>query len=314
MREVAFVRKHREKWERFERLLREENPDPDDLADLYVQVTDDLAYARTHYPDGKAVRYLNELATEVHQALYRNRTEDRSRMWRFWTEEVPRTVWTARRELLVSFAVFVLAIGIGTLSAAYDDGFVRLILGDGYVNQTLSNIEKGDPMAVYKKMHEVDMFLGIAFNNVKVSFYAFAMGLLASVGTGYVLFQNGVMLGAFHYLFYEQGLLAESLLVVYIHGTLEISAIIVAGAAGFVLGNGLLFPGTYTRRESFTRGARRGAKIVVGLVPLFLIAAFLEGFVTRFTDMPVVLSLFIIGGSLAFVLWYFVAYPVHLHR
>jgi hypothetical protein len=87
---------------------------------------------------------------------------------------------------------------------------------------------------------------------------------------------------------------------------------VVAGAAGFALGNGLLFPGTYPRRVSFARGAKRGVKIVVGLVPIFIAAALLEGFVTRYTGMPLVLSLGIIGGSLAFVLYYFVARPLRL--
>ena len=174
---------------------------------------------------------------------------------------------------------------------------------------TVANIERGDPMAVYKQAHEMDMFLAITFNNVRVSFLAFALGLLASFGTGYLLFSNGVMIGAFHYLFYEHQLLGPSLLVVYIHGALELSAIVIAGCAGLVLGNSILFPGTYTRTQSLVRGARRGLKIVVGLVPIFVAAGFLEGFVTRHTDMPAALSLAIIAGSFGFILWYFVLYP-----
>jgi uncharacterized membrane protein SpoIIM required for sporulation len=205
-------------------------------------------------------------------------------------------------------------VGVGTLSAAYDPGFVRLILGDAYVNKTLASIKAGDPMAVYKEMHQVPMFLGIALNNVKVAFYAFAAGILCSVGTGVVLVQNGIMIGAFHYLFYEYGLLGRSLLVVYIHGTLEISAIVVAGAAGFVMGNGLLFPGSYPRLTAFRQSAKKGLKIVVGLVPVFAAAAFLEGFVTRYTQMPMPMSLSIIGASLAFVVGYFVIYPALLQH
>lgn len=169
-------------------------------------------------------------------------------------------------------------------------------------------------MAVYKQMNELDMFLAITLNNVRVSFFAFAAGLLASVGTAYVLFANGVMLGAFHYLFQEQGFLLGSLLVVYIHGALEIPAIVLAGGAGFVMGNSLLFPGTYGRLASFRRGARQGLKIVVGLAPVFLAAGFLEGFVTRHTTMPAWLSLGIIGTSLGFVVWYFGVYPRRLRR
>lgn len=305
MREVTFVRKNADAWETFEARLREENPDPDELAELYVRVTDDLAVARTHFPESDTARYLNDLATEVHQEVYRDRREDRSRFKRFWAEEVPQAVYQARTEMIVSAMVFWVAVGIGAVSAAHDADFVRLILGDQYVNMTLANINRGDPMAVYKSAHQTEMTLGIAINNVRVSFFAFAAGLLLSFGTGYVLLQNGIMLGSFHYLFYENDLLLDSLLVVYIHGTLEICAIVIAGGAGLVLGNGILFPGTLPRRTALMQAARRGGTIVLGLVPVFLMAAVLEGFVTRYTHMPAVLSLLIIAGSAAFIVWYF---------
>jgi uncharacterized membrane protein SpoIIM required for sporulation len=203
---------------------------------------------------------------------------------------------------------------IGVVSSAGDSGFVRLILGDSYVNMTLENIDKGDPMAVYKQMNGVDMFLGITFNNIRVSFFAFMMGLLISFGTAWILLSNGIMLGAFQYFFHLHGLLIESVLVIWIHGTLEISSIIIAGAAGITLGNSILFPGTYSRRQSFMIGSREGLKMIICLIPIFTAAGFLESFVTRHTGMPVILSLIIILGSLSFVIWYFVIYPIKLFK
>lgn len=147
---------------------------------------------------------------------------------------------------------------MGIVSAANDDNFVRLILGNGYVDMTLDNIARGEPMAVYNGSEEVPMFLGITLNNIMVSFNVFAMGLLTSFGTGWLLFNNGVMLGAFQTFFFKHGLLGESMLAIWLHGTLEIWAIIVAGAAGLALGNGWLFPGTYSRKESFMREPRKG--------------------------------------------------------
>ncbi|MGI9175739.1 MAG: stage II sporulation protein M [Rhodothermales bacterium] len=315
MREAQFLRQNADQWKAFEALLSQgRKADADRLAEGFIQLTDDLAYARTFYPKSPTTRYLNGLAAQVHQAIYRNKKEERGRFVRFWAEELPLTVRAAHRELLIALVVFAIALGIGALSAAGDRGFARLIMGDGYINITLENIEKGDPMAVYKQMNELDMFLAITLNNVRVALYAFAAGVLFSFGTGFVLFQNGVMLGAFQYFFHEQGLLWTSLLVIYIHGALEISAIVIAGGAGLVMGNSLLFPGTYTRVQSFMRGARRGLKIVIGLVPIFVVAGFLEGFVTRHTSMPVALSLLIILGSLGFIGWYFVYYPIRLAR
>lgn len=104
------------------------------------------------------------------------------------------------------------------------------------------------------------------------------------------------------------------MLTIWIHGTLEISAIVLAGGAGLVMARGLLFPGTYSRAEAFRQSARDGLKLAVGLVPIFVVAGFLEGFVTRHTEMPVAASLAIIGGSAAFMGWYFIVYPRQLTR
>ena len=187
-------------------------------------------------------------------------------------------------------------------------------MGDAYVNMTLDNIAKNDPMAVYKKMGEVDMFLGITVNNIKVALMTFVLGILVGLGTVFSLMQNAVMLGAFQYFFHEQGLLWESVRTIWIHGTIEISVIIVAGCAGLVVGKSILFPGTYTRLQSFINGVKDGIKIVVSTIPFFIIAGFLEGFVTRLTQMPDWLSIFIIATSLAFILFYYVLYPRYLYQ
>ncbi|RNI28815.1 stage II sporulation protein M [Rufibacter latericius] len=309
MREAAFIKQNSAKWKRY---ASEPTANPDELADRFIELTDDLSFARTFYPDSDNTQYLNSLTGKVHQSIYRNKKEKSNRFVLFWKQELPLLMGQYHRQLFYAFLIFAAACFIGALSAAYDDTFVRLILGDQYVNQTLANIKKGDPMAVYKKTDEASMFLLITYNNIKVAFTAFVMGALLSVGTFWILLQNGIMLGAFQYFFYKQGLLLSSVLTIWIHGTLEISAIIIAGCAGFVMGNSLLFPGTFSRMESFRRGAKDGLKIVVGLVPIFIMAGFLEGFVTRHTDMPLFASLLIIGGSAALIVFYFLLYPYWL--
>jgi uncharacterized membrane protein SpoIIM required for sporulation len=179
---------------------------------------------------------------------------------------------------------------------------------------TLENIEKGDPMAVYKQQGEFNMFLGITLNNIKVSLYAFAYGILLGIGSLFIMMQNAIMLGSFQYFFYENGLLWESMRTIWIHGTIEISVIIIAGCAGLVLGNGILFTGTYTRLESFKRGVINGLKILISTIPFFIIAGFLEGFVTRHTEMPDWLAIFIICSSLFLIVFYYVIYPIQLHK
>jgi uncharacterized membrane protein SpoIIM required for sporulation len=313
LREVTFLKKNADKWKEFETFLSsKENINPDKLAALFIELTDDLSYSRTFFPESKTTQYLNSLTARVHQSIYKSKKERKERFFRFWKYEAPLLFYKHRLKIVISFSIFFISMLMGVVSSAGDSGFVRLIMGDGYVNMTLENIDKGDPMAVYKQMNGVDMFLGITFNNIRVSFIAFVYGILISFGTGWVLMSNGIMLGAFQYFFHIHHLLFESILVIWIHGTLEISAIIIAGAAGLVLGNSILFPGTYSRRQSFIIGSKEGLKIIVSLVPIFITAGFLESFVTRFTGMPIYLSLTIIISSAIFVIWYFVIYPYRI--
>ena len=312
MREVVFVQKNQSKWTQFEKDLSGNNADK--LADTFVELTDDLAYARTFYPSSNTESYLNQLAGKYYLSLYKNKKQPGNRFITFWKKELPLMFWSVRKQLLYSFAVFAVAMLIGAFSSAHDEDFVRLILGDDYVNTTLESIAKNDPMAVYKQSDGSSMFVYITANNIKVSFMAFIAGIFLSVGTIAVLFFNGVMLGAFQYFFFRHDVLVQSLLTIWIHGTLEISAIVIAGCAGLVMGNSILFPGTYSRAESFSRGVRKGLKIVIGLIPVFITAGFLESFVTRHTEMPVWLSLTIIGGSASFIVFYFILYPFRLNR
>ncbi|GGD98503.1 stage II sporulation protein M [Planktosalinus lacus] len=315
MREAAFIKQNKDKWLRFESVLKNNlQISPDELSALYIEVTDHLSFAQTFYPQSNTLKYLNNLSILAHQKIYKSKKESRNRLITFYTKEFPLFFYKYQKHLLVSFLTFFLFSLIGAYSAATDGDFVRLILGDGYVNMTLSNIEKGDPMAVYKKMGQMEMFLGITINNIRVALNAFVFGIFLSLGTLFVLMRNGIMLGSFQYFFYEQGVFWESVRTIWIHGTIEISVIIVAGAAGLVLGNSILFPGTFTRLQSFIKGAKAGLKILMSTIPFFIIAGFLEGFVTRQTEMPNWLSILIIGGSLYLILYYYIFYPIKLNK
>jgi len=312
MKEVTFIRQNIEKWREVEGIVESSmNVAPDRQADAYIDLTSDLAFAQTHYPRSRITLYLNNLASSLHNMIYRNKRESLSRLVTFWTQEIPQTMYESRRTLLASFVIFAISTLIGIVSQLGDDSFCRLILGDEYVDMTLRNIANGEPMAVYNMDGETVMFLGITFNNVKVSFVVFVMGVLTSLGTGFFLFQNGVMLGSFQAFFFQQGIGFESMLAVWLHGTLEIWAVIVSGAAGITLGNGWLMPGTYGRLTSFMMGARRGLKIIVGTVPIFITAGFIEGFATRHTEWGTWPRLTIIGFSVLFIIYYYMYLPYH---
>lgn len=309
MRETNFINQNKKKWQEFESAMDGQYQDPDRLSDQFIQITDDLSYARTFYPNRSVRVYLNSLAQRIFFTIYKSRRSPLKRIGQFWMEELPQLVHESRREFLLSFLVFFLAFGIGVLSSMGDPQFVNTILGDGYVEMTIENIESGDPMAVYKQRGQFGMSVGITINNLFVSFLTFILGVFFAVGSVVYIIRTGIMVGAFQYFFIERGLFWDSFLTIWIHGTLEISAIIIAGAAGITMGKGLVFPGTFTRVQSFQRSARRGVKIMVGIAPIIIMAGFIEGYLTRHTDTPnLVRGLFILV-CLAFILIYFVWYP-----
>ena len=315
MREAAFVKQNKEKWIAFEKAVTlNSNISPDELADGYIHLTNDLAYAQTYYAESKTLLYLNSLASLAHQKIYKNKKESRNRIVDFWKTEFPLFFRQYHKTLGIAFLIFAAAAAIGSISAINDASFVRLILGDAYVNETLNNIAEGDPTAIYKGGSEIGSFLGITINNIRVALWAFALGVVTSLGTAYVLFSNGVMLGAFITFFYTKDVFIEANKQIWLHGTIEISVIIVAGCAGLIMGNSILFPKTFSRRVSFMKGAKDGLKVVVSTIPFFIIAGFIEGFITRHSNMPNWLALLIIGSSLALVLFYYIFYPIILNR
>lgn len=315
MREAAFVKQNKEKWIAFEKAITNNlKINPDQLADYYIKLTNDLSYAQTYYPESKTLLYLNSLASQAHQKIYINKKENKNRVIEFWKTEFPLFFYQHQRTLLYTFLIFGVACCVGIISALNDASFLRLILGDAYVNETLNNIEKGDPTGIYKSGSMVGSFLGITINNIRVAFLAYAFGVITSIGTGYILFSNGIMLGSFMTFFYTKGLLFEASKSVWLHGTIEISVIIIAGCAGLVMGNSILFPKTYSRRVSFMKGAKDGLKIVVSTIPFFIVAGFIEGFITRYSNMPVWLAMIIIFGSLALIIFYYIIYPIRLNK
>lgn len=311
MKEITFINRNKKRWEQFEQQLKKPSQiNPDSLADQFIQLTDDLAYARTFYPGSHTLSYLNGLSQKTHQEIYRNKREKGSRIPAFFKTELPLVLHSAKPYFLISFIVFMAAWALGVASSLADIEFVRTILGDAYVNMTLDNIEKGDPMAVYGDMGELPMAYYIIFNNVAVSWKIFLYGFLTPIGTIYGLFFNGVMVGAFQTFFFQKNLLGVSTYAIMIHGTLELSAVVLAGGAGIMLGKYLLFPGTYPRKESFVYGAVKGVKVMIPITIVFFIAGLLESFVTRhYQTIDNLLNIFIIAISLIVILWYFFIYP-----
>ena len=316
MREVAFIKQNKEKWLDFEQAIFGKSiKNPDEMASLYIHLVNDLSYAQTYYPKSKTVVYLNYLASQIYQKIYKTKREEKNRFVYFYKTEVPLLVYQYKRYLLYAFVLFFACVGIGVVSAKYDDNFVRLILGDYYVNMTLDNIKDGNPVAVYKSGSNWGSFIGITLNNLFVGLRCYIYGIFGGIGTFWVLIQNCIMLGSFQYFFYQQGVFWESVQGIWIHGSMEIFAIVIEAAAGFILGASILFPRTFSRLNSFKIGFKDSLKIFLGTVPFTIAAGILEGFVTRYSlEMPNWLNVFIILSTLSLISFYFLIYPTIVHK
>ncbi len=316
MREVAFIKQNKAKWIDFENAISESKiKNPDVLSSQYINVINDLAYAQTFYPKSYVVEYLNQISAKGFQKIQSTKQHGKNRIFLFWKTEVPLLAYEYRKFIYAAFFIFSFFTFIGVISATNNANFVRSILGDNYVNQTIENIEAGDPVAVYKSGSNWGSFIGITINNLRVGLLAFILGVFGGLGTIYILFKNCIMLGSFQYFFYEKGVLWESVRGIWIHGAMEIFAIVIEAAAGLILGASILFPATYSRYTSFKRGAKVGIKILISTFPFTFLAGFLEGFVTRYSNsMPNVLSVGIIIITLFVISYYYLIYPFYVNR
>jgi uncharacterized membrane protein SpoIIM required for sporulation len=228
---------------------------------------------------------------------------------------------------LFAFLVFAVCFALGVISSMKDFEFAKGVLGENYVAMTEENIANGDPFGVYKNTSDsgyFSSFIMLFYHNVKIDFLMFIAGLLMGVFTLYLLFFNSVMIGCFLYMFFAKGLGVKAIMVILIHGTLEISAMIISAAAGFIIARSILFPGSFKRIISFKKGIKDAVKVMIIFVPMTLCAAFLESYITHLMSetfdkdgtggMPVWGSSLILSVSFAFIAWYFIIYPIRVEK
>lgn len=311
MREALFIKKNKDRW-----LKNQQQPstDPDEMAADFTQLLDDLAYAKTFYPAGKVTSYINNQASRIYLDIYRNRKEDSNRLVKFWKYDLPLTIRKHHATILFSFILFIIFFLIGFFVSYQDESVARAFFGDAYVDTTQENIANGNPFGIYESGNAFLSWLGIMIHNIRVAFLTFVTGLFCGIPTLYLHGQNSAMVGIFDQFFAARGFGVDFWLVVFVHGTLEITALIISTAAGLVLAKSFLFPGTIKRLDAFKQGAKDGVKIMVGLMPVFAVAAFFEGFITRLYNDLSILTTFVFGISVVFVIWYFIIYPIRLGK
>ena len=246
----------------------------------YRRTIADLSLARTLFHADSLVRELNILVCNTLHFIGRTYQPNRRRIARFFQVSLPETMLTLRGFFIISFIVFFGSAAFGYFVSTMDPVFTTAMIGDKYVYMTIDNITSGEPFAVYQSKFKYAMSSFIMSNNIKVSFTAFSLGVFYGVGTFLVLLFNGLMLGGITALFGSFNLLLEFVTTVMVHGTLELFAIVVAGAAGLRFGQSIFRPGTLKRREAVKKFGIEAFYITTAMVPVLVIAGILEGYVT----------------------------------
>jgi uncharacterized membrane protein SpoIIM required for sporulation len=187
--------------------------------------------------------------------------------------------------------------------------FFENFFGSGYYETTVSNIENGNPMGIYASEKESDMFFMITINNIRVGFNYFVHGLLTPFYTIYMTVMTGIMMGCFDTFFFQHGHGMLTLIAPNEHGALELPAIIVCSAAGMQLGMGWFFPGKLTRIKALINSAQEALIMVLAMIPFFIVAGFIESFITRHQEWPMPARVAFVVAGLAISIYYIIVLP-----
>lgn len=309
MKEPVFIKQNQDRWQQLEFLVDASGSDsfePQELKEEYILITEDLSYARSHFPRSAIVEYLNSLSLRTHRLLQPASNKFWQSLSHYWMTEIPAAVYRSKGALLLAFSIFMGSVLFGYLACEIDPEFADNAIGKSYLHMTEQNIRDGNPAGVYGQDGSSEMSTRISLNNLLVAIYAVAGAATMGLWTIYMLFSNGIMLGSFENFLWHNHAFVSFNMALLIHGVLELAAIVIAAAASFRMVQGLLFPGTYPRKRSFAFASRDGLKLIISAIPLFVVAGILEGFVTRLSDMSYLLNSCIIVGSICLLYWYYI--------
>lgn len=306
----AFVARRRPDWEGLEALLRQRSAGPLPLSDLetldrlYRRATSDLAHAQAFYRGTDVDRFLNQLCARAYGSIYRSAPHRLASFQRFFQRDFPRTLRRERRYVAASALLFGLGIAVGAAAVLFSPTGAELLVPEAMRDKVLDHQMWTD--GILSAAPPGVVASAIATNNLSVVVAAFALGATLGVGTVLVLVGNGVHLGsvavfcAQHDMAYPLGSFIGA------HGPVELSIVVIAGAAGLILGHALVAPGEHSRAVALRTRSAEAVKLVLGCAPFLAAIGVVEGFVSPgalfpgWVKIPLGLAL---GAAFWFYLW-----------
>ena len=304
---IHWIEKRKGYWERLEHLVRLaggglaklNHQELQELGLLYRQTASDLSVILEDISSPQLAAYLNQLLARSHNLIYMGHRPKAAGVANFYLRTYPRIFRETLPQTLLVIAIFALAAVAGWAVTLHDPGFAHRLLGP----QMMDDIDRRQMWTQSVVTIKPVAASAITTNNLTVAFTTFALGITA-IGTIWMIVLNGLLIGVVGAATWHAGMALALWSFVVPHGVLELPAIFIAGGAGLELARGLLFPGMLPRRESLGRAGERASKLVLGTLPLLLVAGTIEGFFSP-TNAPVAMK-FSLGALLfAALLAYF---------
>jgi uncharacterized membrane protein SpoIIM required for sporulation len=255
------------------------------LGRLYRAATSDLALAQRDFPGHRVTTYLNQLVARAHAIIYRSEPLALNRLFRFAAAGFPQTYREALPFIIVAALFFIIpafAAGLGTF---WQPETARWLLPAG-AQEMIASIERRELWTDIPIRQRPYASSFIMQNNIQVTFLAFGSGVLGGILTLWLMVYNGLLLGGVTGLTARYGIGFDLWTFVIGHGVVELSVIFIAGGAGLMLGWAVIQPGLLRRRDALAGAARKAVRLIIGCVPLLVLAGLIEGFVSPAENIP----------------------------
>ena len=274
-----------------------------DLGRLYRVATSDLAIAQRDFPGQRVTVYLNGLVARAHAVIYRSEPLQGRRIVRFYRATLPQLYRHLLPYTKLAFALFVIPALLGFFTVWRTPDLVYTYLGQD-IRPLVQEVERGKLWTDIPPQERSGTSAVILTNNIQVMFLTFAGGMTAGLLTLWVLLMNGLNIGAVFGLLQAHGLSHGLAAFVVAHGFIELSVIFLAGGCGLYMADGLLRPGLLTRREALVQRAQLAVRLILGCVPLLILAGLIEGFISPSgLPWPLKLAVGLSSGLLLYLYW-----------
>lgn len=304
-----FIKKHRDEWKQLEQLVTTMHKQKKDVTGssidqfyrLYQKAAQNLSYSQTYFPKEEVTFYLNGLVSKAHNVLYKDQMSSMHQVRHFFSTTFIRLLWEQWKFVVAALVLFTIGAVGSYISVLQDPQNMYAILPP--------EIAYGvDPESLGSDGGSWDssvMSASILTNNIQVAILAFAGGVTFGLLTVYVLIYNGIIIGALAALFWTHGKGYEFWAYIVPHGMIELTAIFIAGGAGLLMGYKLFVPGHFSRGYQLKVNAKRSVQLLLGTVPLFVIAGIIEGFITP-APIPLEAKYFVAFVTVLGLVFYFI--------